>query len=78
MMILNNTTTQADDEDEEGKEGEEGKDDEDDDDDDIAWTQGQTRREREQETPWLHSTTKTQTSTYPLIPHREFPTVVTD
>jgi hypothetical protein len=24
----------------------------------IAWTQGQTRREREQETPWLHSTTK--------------------
>ena len=25
---------------------------------DIAWTQGQTRREREQETPWLHSTTK--------------------
>ena len=41
---------------------------------DIAWTQGQTRREREQETPWLHSTT----TTYPLIPHREFPTVVTD
>ncbi len=24
----------------------------------IAWTQGQTRREREQETSWLHSTTK--------------------
>ena len=37
MMILNDTTTQADDEDEEGKEseeGEEGKDDEDDEDDD--------------------------------------------
>ena len=24
----------------------------------IAWTRDQTRREREQETPWLHSTTK--------------------
>ena len=24
----------------------------------IAWTRGQTRREREQETPWLYSTTK--------------------
>ena len=34
----------------------------------IAWTQGQTRREGEQETPWLHSTTTTQPRTH------EFPT----